>query len=327
MVLRVRTGVKRSLLNTDMQEKKNKRLAIILCLLLAVTATVYWFGRADHQYTVDKNLYHNFDLKTIDQITLESKDGKVDLKFNGSRWKVNGQYDADANMIDVLFATLQKAEPKRPIANSLQDSTNKALTQNGVKVNLFTTGQSVYSFVAGGNDQKTQAVFKGDKDDQSYQVIIPGYRVYVSGIFELQEKDWRNKLVFGFNWRNFQQLDASFADKPQDDFIVAMDKEFFGVKGLAQTDTTKLNEFMDHLFQLTVDEYELATSATDSLFGGKVIMQVTVKDIANRTYTLQLFPFDKTRNQFPGLINGTDRAVFAVEKIREIFKPKRFFVP
>jgi hypothetical protein len=320
-------GVKRSLLNTDMQEKKNKRLVIILCVLLAATAAVYWYGRSDNQYTVDKNLFRNFDLKTVDQITLESKSGKVDLKFNGSRWKVNEQFDADANMIEVLFATLQQAEPKRPIANSLQDSTNNALVQNGVKVNLFTAGKPVYGFQAGGNLQKTQGIFKGEGDEQSYQVIIPGYRVYVSGIFELQEKDWRSKLVFAFSWQNFQQLDVSFPDKAQNNFNVVLDNQLFGVRGLPQTDTTKLNEFLDRISFLSVDEYLPTSPITDSLFASKPILQIKITDIASRTYSLQLFPFDKARNQFPGLINGSERAVFAVDKVRELFKPKPFFKP
>ena len=168
-----------------MQEKKNKRLAIILLVLLGATAAVYWSGGSDNQYVVDKNLFKNFDLKTVDQITLESSNGKVDLKFNGSRWKVNDQFEADANMIEVLFATLQQAEPKRPIANSLQDSTGKAIERDGVKVNLLAEGKSVHIFYAGGNAQKSQGIFKTEEDNQSYQVIIPGYRVYVSGIFEL----------------------------------------------------------------------------------------------------------------------------------------------
>lgn len=327
MVWHVRTGVKRSLLNTDMQEKKNKRLVIFLCVLLAATAVVYWYGRSDNQYAIDKNLFRNFDLKAVDQITLDSKTGKVDLKFDGSRWKVNDQFEADANMIDVLFATLQQAEPKRPIANSLQDSTNNALAQNGVKVNLFAAGKSIYGFQAGGNVRKTQGVFKGENSEQSYQVNIPGYRVYVSGIFELQEKDWRNKLVFTFSWQNFQQLDVSFPDNVKDDFTIVLDKQFFQVKGLPQTDTTKLNGFLDHLSFLDVDEYLPTSPTTDSLFTGKSILQIKITDIASRTYSLQLFPFDKARNQFPGLINGNDRAVFGVEKARELFKPKLFFRP
>ena len=133
--------------------------------------------------------------------------------------------------------------------------------------------------------------------------------------------------MFDFNWRNFQQLDATFIDKPQDGFTVVLDKQFFGVKGLAQTDTTKLNDFLDRISLLTVDEYLPATSSTDSLFAGKAIIQVTVKDIASRAYTLQLFPFDKARNQFPGLINGNERVLFAVGKIKEILRSKRYFQP
>ncbi len=310
-----------------MQEKKNKRLLIILIVLLTATVTVYWVGRSDNQYVVDKNLFKNFDLKTVDQITLESKTGKVDLKFNGSRWKVNDQFEADENMIEVLFATLQQVEPKRPIAKSLQDSTNNALAQNGVKVNLFTAGKSVYGFFAGGNVQKTQGIFKAEADNQSYHVIIPGYRVYVSGIFELPEKDWKNKLVFAFSWQNFRQLDVSFPDKTQDDFTIVLDKQVFGVKGFPQTDTTKLNAFLDHVSFLQVDDYLPTSSSTDSLFIGKCILQIKITDIASRTYSLQLFPFDKTHNHFPGLINGSDRAVFAVDKIRELFRPKRYFLP
>jgi len=311
-----------------MQEKKNKRLVIILAVLLVTAGVVYWYGQSSStKYTVDKNLYRNFDLKTVDQITLESKSGKVNLKFNGSRWKVNEQYDADANMIEVLFATLQQVEPKRPVAKSLQDSTNSALEEKGVKVNLFAAGQNVYAFQAGGNTQKTQGTFKGQGDDQSYQVIIPGYRVYVSGIFELPEKDWRNKLVFNFNWQNFQKLDVSFPDKADNDFTIVLDQQVFGVKGLPQTDTTKLNGFLDHVSFLDVDEYLPVSPDTDSLFMGKPLVQITITDIASRNYSLQLFPFDKSRSQFPGLINGNDRAVFAIEKVRELFKPRKFFQP
>ncbi len=327
MVWHEPTGVKESLLSINMQEKKNKRLAIILLCLILATAGIYWFGRSNNQYEVDKNLFNKFDLKSIDQITLESKNGKVDLKFNGSRWKVNEKFEAEASMIDVLFATLQKAEPKQPIANSLQDSTNAALARDGVNVNLFTTGDTVFSFYAGGNAQKTKAIFKADTDGQSYHVVIPGYRVYVSGIFELPEKDWRNKLVFGFNWRNFQQLDASFPEKAQDDFTVLMDKQFFGVNGLAQTDTTKLNDFLDQVSLLTLDEYLSPSGDSDSLFIGNPILKIVVKDIASRSYSLELYPFDKMRNQFPGLLNGSDRAVFAVDKVRALFRPKQYFKP
>src|SRR5688572_11911837 len=105
-----------------MQEKRNKRLFVLLIALLVATAAAYWFSGEERNAEIDKKLFQRVDLKTIDEVVLESGSGTVTLKLDGSRWKINNQYEADRNLIDVLFATLQQAEPKRPLASSLQDS-------------------------------------------------------------------------------------------------------------------------------------------------------------------------------------------------------------
>ena len=191
-----------------MQEKKNKRLAVIFVVLCCVAAATYFTGHTDGTLQVDKNLFRNHDLKELDEVKLESKDGNVELKFNGSKWIVNGQFNADASMIEILFATLQQAEPKREVPSSLRDSVSQGLKQNGVKVSLFSSGNKEIGFYAGGNSRKTQAYFCLEgQDNIPYLMTIPGYRVYVSGIFELGQKNWKDKLVFGFNWRNFESLE------------------------------------------------------------------------------------------------------------------------
>ena len=87
-------------------------------------------------------------------------------------------------MIEVLFATLQQAEPKRPVSPSIRDSVRQDLRQRGVRVSLFSSGVKEVGFYAGGNMKKTQAFFSHEqKDETPYVITIPGYRVYVSGIF------------------------------------------------------------------------------------------------------------------------------------------------
>ena len=159
-------------------------------------------------------------------------------------------------MVQVLFATIQQAEPKRPLPLGIQDSVSQELRQNGVKVSLISSGTPELTFYAGGNGQKTQAYFSVDKGDaKPYLVTIPGYRVYVSGIFEVEEKDWRDKLVFGFNWRNFESLQASFPNSPSDNFQVVFQDNYFAVQGLNAVDTAKLNDFLDDVSLLTVEEF------------------------------------------------------------------------
>ncbi len=309
-----------------MQEKKNKRLAILFLVLCCTTAIVYWVYQKDGTIEIDKNTFKDYDLKSIDQVVLESGEDRVELKFNGSKWEVNNQFEADPAMIEVLFATLQQAEPKRPLAASMQDSTSRALKLNGIKVSLIASGITKSIFYAGGNALKTQAFFcEADGSGKSYLVTIPGYRVYVSGIFELAEKDWKNKYVFSFNWRNFQHLESRFPQKPADDFEVALQDNFFAVKGLEELDTAKLNDFLDDVSLLTVDEYVDKGIFTNNLGKPAPVHVITVKDVAQRIYTLELYSPSEKGKQVPGLINGVQGAFFKPGKIQKVVKRKAFF--
>src|SRR6478735_3423878 len=166
--------------HSQMQRKRNIQLLFALAYLIATTVLLlFFFNRKDE--VIDKNIFRVQDLKQIDKIVLTKDEQVIELKFDGARWKVNNQL-ADRNMIDVLFATLQQAEPKRSVTESLQDSIGTLLKNDGVKVSLFGADELQKEFLAGGNATKTQAYFKDLTKGESYLVVIPGYRVYASGI-------------------------------------------------------------------------------------------------------------------------------------------------
>ncbi|MBA4054928.1 MAG: hypothetical protein C0490_09470 [Marivirga sp.] len=308
-----------------MQEKKNKRLFIILVVLASSTAGAYWLTRGGENNAVNKNIFRDYDLKAIDEVLLESASGKISLKFSGARWKVNDQYYANPDMIEVLFATLQQAEPKRPLASSLQDSVARGLQARGVKVSLLSQENLKSSFYTGGNATKTQTFFMDVKENKPYLMTIPGYRVYVSGIFELGESGWRDKFVFGFNWRNFQSLEVTFPNKPSDDFVVAMQNNYFSVQGLSKVDTTRLNDYLDDISLLTVDEYVAPTSSLDSLATVPALLKISVKDIGRKEYVLQVYPPLSNTGKFPGLINGSQWALFEKTRVSGLIRPRHFF--
>jgi hypothetical protein len=311
--------------NSDMQEKRNKRLFIILIVLLSSTVAAYWVTQGRESGAVDKNLFREYDLKTINEVLLESSSGKISLKYAGARWKVNDQYYANPDMIEVLFATLQQAEPKRPVATLIKDSVANALQSKGVKVSLIADENLQDVFYSGGNAAKTQAFFMDDQEKLPYLMTIPGYRVYVSGIFELGETGWRDKFVFGFNWRNFQSLEVTFPKKPADDFTVAMQNNFFSVQGLAKVDTTRLNDYLDDISLLTVDEYIETNPALDSVATLLPMFKISVRDIGKKEYTLRIYPPIDKREKFPGLINDTQWALFEKTRVSGLIRPRNFF--
>ena len=308
-----------------MQEKKNKRLAALLVFLLGITAIIFWFGKRESGHEVDPAIFKQYDLNAIDEIALESPSGKTVLKYEGARWKINGTLNTNPDMIDVLFATLQQVEAKRPVALSDRDSISSALQKSGVKVTLLATGETKAVFFAGGNESKKQAYFLQENAKVPYIVAIPGYRVYVSGIFELPESGWRDKFVFGFNWRNFHRLETRFPQKPNDDFEIEMDDGLPVLKGLQDVDTTRLNNFLDEVSLLKADEFSPASPSLDSLAKTVPLVSFSVSDVAGKAYVLQLYPIRDKSIQYFGLVNGTQWARFNETRIAGILRGRSFF--
>jgi hypothetical protein len=306
----------------DWQTKKNKRLALWLVLLLVITVATAFLLGGESRVDIDKSLFKVQNTQEVDRIVMERRNQKTEVAYNGSRWKVNDIYDADPQLVKVVMATLQQLEPKRKISEP-GDSVHKALDSAGVKVTVFANNQEVNTFVAGGNFQKTQALFKKPASDDIFVAHIPGYRVYVAGIFELNALQWRQKRVFNFNWRNFAELEATFPDNPSANFKVAPRDGMFGVEGV-KTDTTKLSGFMDAVLALSVTEYVEAPAMVDSLRSTKPVMAILIKDVAQKEYRLDLFR-EKPDGSAPVLINGAELAIINGQYIRSIIRPRAYF--
>ncbi len=301
-----------------MQERRNKiLLSTFLLLTTAIVLTFFFQGRRDETF-VDKNLFRVENLKAIDRVELASRIDTVQLSFNGTRWLVNNNEAADRNMIDILFATLLQAGAKRPVADNLQDSLRNLLKSTGIEVKLFEKSELTKTFSAGGNAAKTQAYFMNETGDV-YVVNIPGYRVYVSGIFEQTESAWYDKYVFAFNWSNFKNLSTTFAPSNKNNFEVELTDGYFGIKNLP-TDTAKLNSFLDAVSLLTVNEY----TNLDTLAEMNPVVTIQVADIADRKYMLSVFNFFR-EGKTACLVNNSQAAWIENRKLTTLLKNREFF--
>lgn len=304
---------------------RNKILIISLAGLLVMSLLLAWFGREGGKSEVDKQMFRVVDSEKIDQVILKSPSSQVDLKFENSRWRVNGQWDADPQMIKVLFAMLRQVEPRRPVAAQLRDSVRGAMSQSGVRVTLFAEGINRMTFYEAGNDQKTETYFIKDGDEQPWLVAIPGYRVYVGGVLELDDYGWRNKRIFDFRWNTFKSLTASYPGEPAQGFEVEMKDHFFGIKGI-DADTTKLNNYLDAVSLLFASRY-LRDAGADSVSGRKIGAHIEVKDIGNRIYTLDIFAPAAGDKEIFGKTGAGDVVAFERRSLSDILRRKTWFLP
>lgn len=311
---------------SEMEQRRNIRLLISLVVLTIVTVIVFFAFDTDHNIVTDKTLFRVEDFTVIDKVVLTTNQKSIELKFDGGRWKVNDQL-ADRSMIDVLFAALQQAEPKRPVAASLRDSVNAMLEANGTTVQLYEGENLQKQFIAGGNMAKTEAYFKSIDDATAYVMAIPGYRVYTSGIFEMEEHGWKDRYIFNFNWRNFKSLKASYPTTPANNFEVALGEAYFEIMGMPSADTTKLNDFLDAVSLLEVDQYVKASDVEgyDSLVAGQPDLQIEVSDISGKHYVLALYRLPDQPHMV-GVLNGVTPALIDQRKVAGLFRERNWFL-
>lgn len=310
------------MLASEIQERKNKRSLIVLMVLLIVTVATFFLLRSGDRILVDKSFFKSADYESVDKIRIVNPRDTVELSFENSRWRVNREHPADRNLVTLFFATLKQAEPKRELTGALADSVSADESNN---VTLFSNGQVVQNFVASGNGSKTQSFFMDPKSGRTFLMTIPGYRVYVSGIFEMTSGEWRDKLLFGsFNWRNFQNLEARFSEKPAENFKVqAEGAGLLGIAGI-KADTAKLNNYLYDVSMIAVENYPESTQLKDSLTQVKPFLNLVITDIAGKQHTLNVYRENK--NGVLGLWMGDQPVLFDPQRARNLIRPKSFFI-
>jgi hypothetical protein len=306
-------------------EKRNKQLAVTLVALLALTVlSAFWINRRAFA-GADAGIFRVADLTLVDSVALEAPGRSNKLSFDGTRWLLNGEHRADGQMVEVLFATLAQVTPRRPISDNLRDSVTRVLEQRGTKVTLFATGEKKMEFYAGGNEEKNEAWFLSPTEGP-FVVAIPGYRVYASGVFELDESGWRDKQVFRFNQRNFKSLSLDFIRDPSSSFVINYEDQEFDIPGITAPDTSRIFDFLDAASLLKAQEIISPGEKkwVDSLMTHPASFIIDVTDLAGRTSRLTIFPPVARERLVAGMM-GEEAALFSKSDIVKLAKKKSYF--
>lgn len=308
-----------------MQEKRNIRLLIGLVISSLTLIVVVYISARENFDVVDKQLFQVEDQTEINKVVIKPAQGeKVELGFEGGRWRVNNLYDADQQMIKILFATLLQTEPRREVAATIQDSISNHIRTTGHEVELYANENLVKHFWVGGNDRKSETWFQLP-NDVPYIVQVPGYRLYIASVFELAANDWRDKRIFNFNWQNFKSLETRFAQQANQDFTISLVNQLYVINEVTVADTTKLSNYLESVFNLQADQFLTTSGKYDSLLATTPVYSISVKDIANRAYQLEVFPQLKGEQVILGRVNSELPALFNPSQMALIARKRSYF--
>lgn len=271
---------------------KNTKLLVILAGLVLVSVFISFSGKEDNRQSFDPQMFTVKDTSMIESVAISSNTVNEITRRNGI-WRLNDKFNADFNMVEVMKSILSQVKVKRPVAKLNQEDIIKDLKLTGKKVTVNYTDGTSSNFIAGGNSSKKDSYYL--MDEKAYLVEIPGYNNYISGIFELTENQWRDRVLFSTTWRSLQSLNIDYTNE-EEDLEVFFDEKFLAVKGVNQLDTTSLMEYIGQFQYFQINDFleKGKYKKYDSLFQTEHTAVITISDIdASKNRKLQVYPLMK----------------------------------
>jgi hypothetical protein len=271
---------------------KNTTLLISLGVLLLLIAGTWWAGRPSETSIVGYDLLELSDTTKISRIEMISAENSVVLSKANNKWMVNGKYKVDRSIRNFLVGVLKLVRVKREVGPS-QLAEVRQWMATGRKVIISGEQGVLAEFTATGNPSKTESYFTLAGDSKVYQVELPGYPNYVSGIFEFTENQWRNRLLFSSDWRSIQSLTVDYADDQKKDVTIAFDKTTLKVVDLPEADTLVLENYIQQYESFFTNEFisKGQIPVYDSLMDATPVATIRLRDIDSAKNTeLDVYP-------------------------------------
>ncbi|MEO9964733.1 MAG: DUF4340 domain-containing protein [Reichenbachiella sp.] len=305
-----------------------KKLSVIFVGLLIVSLALHWIGNREKSSKVNKELFAVADTTQIENITIITEASTISINREVPFWTLNGQYKVDPQLVYLSQRILSHVEVQRHVSKSNFEDIKNELKNSGSQVTINLKDGSEKQFYTGGNTAKTTAYFANDDLTEIYIVTIPGYKSYLSGIFELSLNQWRDRVLFSSSWRTIQQLKIDYTSAKNQDLEIVFDGNFLAVKQVSQLDTAKLIEYLEPFEQFQVNDYldQGNFPRYDSLLGVEPLAILALKDIdTKKDQVLTIFPKIEGE-RFYLLTNKSSEMLVVDERRMErlLFDPSQF---
>ena len=293
-------------------KKKNLILIGIVAAVAVVAIVIALLGSKKATFKQD---YHVEDTTSITRIFLADKqDNEVLLTRTGdSTWVVNGQYDANQPLVNLLLETLNTMRIRQQVNRNAVPNIIKDLSARAIKVEVY---QRVY-FINwfGGrlqlfpHEKKTVTYYVGrethdmmasymyrEGDKVPYIIHIPGFRGFLTPRFVTDPLKWRSHNIVDLDVHAIQRIQLDIPELPEESFAIQREGEGFcmmlqGNQRVPGFDTARVAQMLSSFTWLNFDEFAaiVPNSFADSCVSGTPRTILSVTDTAGHTTTMRTF--------------------------------------
>ena len=306
-----------------MQKKKNITLLIVFLILLAWTIVYLNLENENSGISFDENKFSIVDTAAVQKISIKGTNFSNILSRETQNWVVNDKYMMDPSMQKVLMSVLRQVDVKRTVPKNDLERIRNDIRSNGYEIEITDMEGATKVFYAGGNGISLSYFM--DEDNIPYVVHLPGYESYVTGIFEVHENDWRDRLLFQTSWLGLKSFSLSYPDDPENNIEISADNNLYNIRGIEKIDTTVLMNYLDEISFFYTDQFidQGQIPLYDSLRNTKPFVQLVVNSLGMKDpVRISFYEQLSGENVILGLLNDNQMCLFNIDRIQIIFQKK-----
>lgn len=211
--------------------KKNLTLLIILIILAAVSGMFLYFSE-DKEIVSDELLgdFAIVDTSLVDKIFIaDTEGGSIELTKDPetNKWRLNGEYDAREDAVELLLKTFNRIEVKSPVPKTMHEGVIKMIAGIGLKVEIYSEGQHAKTYLVGSctpDHLGTYMVLElpdGRRSSEPLILDLKGNRGCIRQRFFTDVGDWRHTGIFNYNELEIAKIEVVNHEKPEDSFAIS----------------------------------------------------------------------------------------------------------
>lgn len=299
--------------------KKNGKLLSAVILLLAVAIWI-WYNQSGSTLKKELRDFAVEDTASISKIRITDKAGKsVTLERNGpGNWMVNGSFVARNDAMNNLLEVIRRVEVRNPVGKKAIENVTKSLATGGIKTEIWLKDELFKVYYVGTETQDNEGTnmlmhdhTEGVNSSMPFVMHIPGFTGYLTPRFFVDEKLWRDKILFRYTVNTLKSVAVRFHRFPDSSFVVSLEDantvnvtDFDG-KHYDGIDSIRTKQYLSYFSSVNFEGIEnFSRDKMDSILATPPVHTVTVTDINGKTTTLTTFAKPPVKRKDDLVIKG-----------------------